>query len=219
MNDARDSKATPHLAAEPGGLLLRWLDGEVTASERARVQSHLATCAACAREARVYRALFHSLDTLPRRAPSPALAARITSRVLAQDRALRRKRWFEVAGSVYVGSAAAVLAALIASPLRMDLLAGARTFVTAGLSSLLASFLGAIDRLLWVSEHVIRLNDNLHGLAELFAPLGRSLGLVAAQPELRLGMTFALALTTALVWFLRQRPARGEGRMSNVAFL
>jgi len=219
MNDARHTGGTPHLTAEPGSVFARWLDGEVTASERARVEGHLGACPACAREARVYRALFHSLATLPRRAPSPLLAGRITSSVLAQQRALRRKRWVEVAGSVYVGSAAAVLVALIASPLRIDLLAGGRTFITAGLSTLLASFLGVIDRVLWISDRVLRLNDKLRALAELFAPLARSLELVAAQPETRLGLTFAVVLTLALVWFLRQRPARGEGRMADVAFL
>jgi hypothetical protein len=97
--------------------------------------------------------------------------------------------------------------------------AGGKTFVTAGLSGLLASFLGAVDRLLWLSDHVIRLNDQAHGLRTFFAPLARSLELVAAQPETRLGLTAALALTIALVWFLRQRPAGSEGRMGNVAFL
>jgi anti-sigma factor RsiW len=198
---------------------MRWLDGEVTASERARVRGHLDACPACAREARILRALFRELGSLPRHAPPAGLSARITSRVLAQNRALWRKRWFEVAGSVYVGSAAAVLTALIVSPLRTDVLAGGKTFVSAGLSSLLASFLGAVDRLLWLSDHAIRLNDQAHAVAVLVAPLGRSFEVVAAQPETRLGLTVAMALTTALVWFLRQRPARGEGRMGNVAFL
>lgn len=219
MNEPRDKRETGHLATQPGGLLMRWLDGEVTAAERARVRAHLDACAACAREARVYRALFRSLGTLPRHAPPAGLSARITSRVLAQRRALKRKRWFEVAGSVYAGSAAAVLVALIVSPWRLEVLAGGKSFVSAGLSGLLASFLGAVDRMLWLSDHVIRLNDKLHALATLLAPLARSLELVAAQPETRLGLTVALALAIGLVWFLRQRPARGEGRMGNVAFL
>jgi anti-sigma factor RsiW len=219
MNEVKGNRDAAHLTAQPGGLLMRWLDGEVTAVERARVQAHLGTCAACAREARVYRSLFRSLGTLPRQMPPAGLSARITSRVLAQNRALRRKRWFEVAGSVYVGSAAAVLIALIVSPLRTDVLAGGKTFLSVGLSSLLASFLGVVDRLLWLSDHVIRLNDKAHSVSLFFAPLARSLELVAAQPETRLGLSLALALTTALVWFLRQRPARGGGRMGDVAFL
>ena len=56
MTDTRDPRTerfespADHLSAEPGGLLMRWLDGEVTAAERTRVRAHVADCPACTRE-------------------------------------------------------------------------------------------------------------------------------------------------------------------------
>jgi hypothetical protein len=48
------------------------------------------------------------------------------------------------------------------------------------------------------------------------APLGRSLEVLAAQPELRVGLAVALVLTTAFWWMLHHRPVGGQGRMSDV---
>ena len=225
MNDGRnmrEQREAGHLTGDPagpGGLLMRWLDGEVTASERARVAAHLGDCADCAAEARIYRTLFRSLEHLPRHAPPAGLAARITSRALAQQRALRRKRWLGVAGWGYAGATVSLLLALGLSPWREDAVAGLRTFASAGLTSLVRAFLGAVDRMFWVFDHAIRLHDQARAVGDLFAPLGRSIELVAAQPEMRLGATLALLLMTALWWFLRHRPTRDEGRMPDVAFL
>jgi anti-sigma factor RsiW len=220
--DIREHREAGHLSGEAAGsdsLLMRWLDGDVTASERARVAAHLNSCADCTREARVYRTLFRSLGAMPRYAPPAGLAARITSRALAQQRALRKKRWLGVAGWGYAGATVSLLLALGLSPWREDAVAGLRTFASAGLTGLVRAFLDAVDRMFWVFDHAIRLQDQARALADLFAPLGRSIELVAAQPEMRLGATLALLLTTALWWFLRHRPTRDEGRMPDVAFL
>jgi anti-sigma factor RsiW len=226
MNLTRDTRNAGHLTGDAdgarglaGGLLQRWIDGDVSPSERARIAAHLGECGDCAREARVYRMLFRSLERLPRHAPPADLAARITSRALAQRRALLRRRWLSAAGWGYAGASVTLLLGLGMSPWREDALAGVRTFVSAGLSGLVTSFLGAVDRLFWVLDHVIRLQDQAHAVADVMAPLVRSFQLVAAQPEMRLGATLALVLTTALWWFLRHRSSHGEGRMSDVAFL
>ena len=226
MNPTRDTRNAGHLTGDGdgvtvlgGALLQRWLDGDVSAAERSRIAAHLGACDDCAREVRVYRMLFRSLDQMPRHAPPADLAARITSRALAQRRALLRRRWLSAVGWGYAGASVAALLALGLSPWREDALAGVRTFVSAGLSGLISSFLGAVDRLFWVFDHVVRLKDQAHTLADLLAPFVRSLQLVAAQPEMRLGATLALVLTTALWWFLRHRSTREEGRMPDVAFL
>ena len=41
-----------------------WLDGECTSSERDRVETHLAVCAECAREAEDFRAVKNMLGAL-----------------------------------------------------------------------------------------------------------------------------------------------------------
>ena len=214
MNDARDIQ---HLAAEP---LLRRLDGELSAAEAARVDAHLAACAACARELRVYQALFRGVAALPKARPAPGLADRITRAALADRRARRRFKLFEAVGSAYAACAVAVLIALGLSPWRDELVAGGRSAVGAAVSGLVNAFLVAFDRLMWLFDGALKLRENAHALSTSLAPLGRSLELLAAQPELRAGLAVALVLTTALGWFIQHRRVGGPGRMHDVsAFL
>ena len=209
-----------HLSAGPGGLLMRWLDGEVSASERAVVTAHLAACPLCLREVRVYRALFRGVSRLPARRPPAYLAARITAAALADRRARRRFHRIELFGSAYAASAVAVLIGLGLSPWRGDLLAGARTALAAGVAGTVNAFVTAFDRLMWLFEGVVRLREGARALSQTLAPLGRSLELLAAQPELRAGFSVALVLTIALWWFIQNRRVDGPGRIHDVsAFL
>lgn len=212
--------AADHLSAGPGGLLMRWLDGEVSASERASVTAHLSACPDCVREVRVYRALFRGVSRLPARRPPAYLAARITAAALADRRRRRHFRWIEVAGSAYTGAAVALLIAFGLSPWRADLLAGGRTALTAVVAGTVNAFVTAFDRLMWLFDGAVRLREGARALSQTLAPLGRSLELLAAQPELRAGFSVALVLTIALWWFIQHRRVDGPGRIHDVsAFL
>ena len=217
MTEKRDLS---HLTAEPGGLLMRRLDGELSPSERARVDAHLAACAACATEMRLYRALFRGVARLPRAVPAPDLAARITRAAMLDRKARRRFKVFEAAFSVYAASFVVALIGLGVSPWRGELFAGGRTVVSAAVSGVVNAFLVAFDRVMWLFDGAVKLRENAHALAVSLAPLGRSFELLAAQPELRAGVSVALVLTTATWWFLQHRRVEGPGRMHDVsAFL
>ena len=219
-NPSPPHPAGEHLSAAPGGLLMRRLDGELGPVERARVDAHLAACADCARELRVYAALFHGIARLPRAVPAPGLAARITRAALLDRRARRRFKLFEAVGSAYAATVVSVLIALGLSPWRADLVAGGRTIVGAAVSGVINAFLVAFDRLMWLFDGAVKLGENARALSTSLAPLGRSLELLAAQPELRAGLSVALVLTTALWWFIQHRRVEGPGRMHDVsAFL
>jgi len=82
------------------------------------------------------------------------------------------------------------------------------------------AFLVAFDRVMWLFDGAVKLRENAHALSTALAPLGRSLELLAAQPELRGGLSVALVLTIATWWFLQHRRVEGPGRMHDVsAFL
>jgi len=219
-------RRTAHVTAQPG-LLLRWLDGELSGAERSRVEAHLVHCPDCATEARAYRALFAGLAGLPAApvAPSPLLAGRIVAAVAADRaaRAARRPRWLEIAGAAYTGSAAAVLVAGVAafaSPWREPLTIGIRDTFSALLSGSIGAFVGAFDRAMSLLSLGLRAREAAGEVLVPLAPLGRSLEVVAAQPELRAGFAVALVLSTALWWMIDRRTVAGQGRMNDVsAFL
>jgi anti-sigma factor RsiW len=197
---------------------MRYLDGEIRPAERARVEAHLAECRACAGEVRAYSALFAALAALPASpaAPPPFLATRILAAVAADRAARRRPRWLEIVGTAYTGSAVALLLTLGVSPWREDLLAGMRGAFSALFSGSVGALVGAFDRVVSLLTAVVRLREAAGDVLVPLAPLGRSLEVLAAQPELRAGLTVAIVLTTALWWMLNHRPVGGRGRMKDV---
>jgi anti-sigma factor RsiW len=216
QDDLRNER---HLTAEPPAVLMRHLDGEGRPAERARIEAHLARCRPCADEVRAFRALFAAVAALP---PSPAppppfLAARILAAVAADRAARRRPRWLEVLGTSYAGSAVGLLLVLGLSPWRADLLEGLRGVFSMLFSGSVSAFVGAFDRVVSLLTAVVRLREAAAEALLPLAPLGRSLEVLAAQPELRVGLAVALVLTTALWWILNHhRPAGGRGRMNDV---
>lgn len=60
--------------------LSAYLDGELSASERARVSSHLARCAECARELGELALVEKTIASSPRHVMPPALLARLEAR-------------------------------------------------------------------------------------------------------------------------------------------
>jgi len=220
--NAKRNKPEAHPAERPE-LLLAWLDGELAAPERSRIDAHLVHCTECASDVRAYRALFAGFDALPATpvAPPSDLTARILAAVEA-DRAthpVRRPRWLEIAGAAYTGSAAALVAAGIAvfvSPWREAAQVGVRDFVSALFSGTVGAFVGAFDSAVSLLSLGLRAREAASEVLVPLAPLGRSLEVVAAQPELRAGLAAALVLSTALWWLLQRRQVAGPGRMNDV---
>ena len=215
----RDARPAGHLTDRPAGVLMRYLDGEVSHAERARIDAHLVHCPPCAGEVRAYRALFAAVADLPASPvpPPPFLSTRILAAVHA-DRAARarRPRWLEVLGVGYAGSAVAVLAALGLSPWREDLVTGLRGAFSTLFSGSVGALVGAFDSIVSLLSVAVRVREAAGQALLPLAPLGRSLEVLAAQPELRVGLTVALVLTTALWWMLNHRLVGGRGRMNDV---
>jgi anti-sigma factor RsiW len=63
----------------PAEDLVAWIDGECDAGEAARVAGHVASCPACAREARLLRESGALLARLPSLAPSAEFEARVVA--------------------------------------------------------------------------------------------------------------------------------------------
>lgn len=198
--------------------LQRYLDAEGRPAERARVEAHLAHCRPCADEVRAFRALFAAVSALPASPvpPPPFLATRILAAALADRAARRRPRWLEVLGTAYTGSAVALLLTLGVSPWRDDLLSGLRGGFSMLFSGSVGALVGAFDRVVSLLTAVVALNEAAGEALLPLAPLGRSLEVLLAQPELRGGLSVAFVLTTALWWMLNHRPVGGRGRMNDV---
>jgi anti-sigma factor RsiW len=212
-----------HLTADPAGLLMRYLDGEVGARERGRIERHLADCRACRAEVRTYRALFGAVRRMPARRAPAHLAGGILAAVAA-DRARRRPafpaRWIELAGGVYAAVAVGALVALGFSPWRDDLVLGMRRVASGLLAGSVNAVVATFDQLITLLDAAVRFREAARGLLEPLAPLWRTLGILAELPELRVGLSLALVLTTALWWMISHRQVGGPGRMKDAsAFL
>lgn len=198
--------------------LQRYLDAEDKPAQRARVEAHLAHCPACDGEVRAFGALFAAMAALPASPvpPPPFLAGRIVAAVRADRATRRRPRWLEVVGTAYTGSALALLLTLGVSPWREDLLDGLRSAFSLLFSGSVGALVGAFDRAVSLLTAAVALREAVGELLQPLAPLGRSLEVLSAQPELRAGLTVAFVLTTALWWMLNHRPVGGRGRMNDV---
>ena len=200
-------------------IIMRYLDGELSPGERGRIDAHLVHCPPCAGEVRAYRALFAAVADLPPSPgpPPPFLTTRILAAVHA-DRAARarRPRWLEVLGVGYAGSAVAALVALGLSPWRENVVGGIRDTFSALFSGSVGALVGSFDSIISLLTGVVRLREAAGQALLPLAPLGRSLEVLASQPELRVGLTGALVLTTALWWMLNHRLVGGRGRMNDV---
>ena len=215
----KDDRPTAHLTDRPASVLMRYLDGETPSGERARIDAHLVHCRPCADEVRAYRALFSAVAALPPSPvpPPPFLAARIVAAVQADRAAHRRRpRWLEVMGAGYAGSALAALVAVALSPWRNDAVGLLQGGISALLSGSVGAFVGAFDRIVTLLTAVVRLREAVGEALLPLAPLGRSLEVLASQPELRVGLTVAFVLTTGIWWMLQHRPVGGRGRMNDV---
>jgi len=218
-DSARDAHSADHLTDRPVAVLMRYLDGEASPAEHARIDRHVRHCPPCAGEVRAFRALFAAVAELPASPtpPPPFLTGRILA-ALHADRAARgrRPRWLEMVGAGYAGSAIALLAAFGLSPWRGDLVEGSRGALSALFSGSVGAFVGTFDRVVSLLSTVLRVREAAGEVLLPLAPLGRSLEVLASQPELRVGLSVALVLTTALWWMLDHRSVGGQERMNDV---
>ena len=83
-------------------------------------------------------------------------------------------------------------------------------------SGSVGALVGAFDRAVSLLTAVVALREAAGQALLPLAPLGRSLEVLLSQPELRVGLSVALVLTTALWWMLNHRPVGGRGRMNDV---
>ena len=116
------------MSSHPGDRLSAFLDGELSAAERAEVQGHLRECAACTRELEELGAVDAFARELPVEAPAgyfEELPGRVRARVRRPARAPRMALWA-------VAAAAAVMAVVVTPVVlvhKQDVLAPAATAV------------------------------------------------------------------------------------------
>ena len=116
------------MSSHPGDRLSAFLDGELSAAERAEVQGHLRECAACTRELEELGAVDAFARELPVEAPAgyfDELPGRVRARVRRPARAPRMALWA-------VAAAAAVMAVVVTPVVlvhKQDVLAPAATAV------------------------------------------------------------------------------------------
>ena len=95
--------------------LNEYLDGQ--SDDRARIQTHLDSCDDCAARLATLQTLFAELDSLPDRALTTPLAARVLRDL---ERTPRLPRWLTLTSLLQ--TAAAVVAIIVAAPLVLDYL-------------------------------------------------------------------------------------------------
>jgi len=195
-------------------LIQDWLDGELAPERAARLEAHVAGCAACSAEASGYRALFGELRALPLLDPRPELFHRIMDEVLPQ----RAPRWVKVVGWTYAGAFATSLLAIASAVVLPGPSAWLHGLIAAGMRSLTGTGTFVLRSL---SDGLARFGEALAGdggAARWVGPLGAAL----AHPVVWLTATAALSVCAALLWWMRprERDERPEpGEMPHVGLL
>lgn len=182
------------------------LDGLVPKAEAERLRRHLAGCADCRAEMMTFQRVFGSLERLPLAVVRPELTERILARVLPSRR--RRRHRVAVIGWSYAACLAAcagLAGGIAAQP-------AARAFVehtAGGVSHRVVEGLSFITHLTAVA--VLGVAGGLDALAatgERFAPIGRALNAVLTTPSFAAALLTALAVSSALLWWLRPATVR-----------
>ena len=87
--------------------ILAYVDGRLKDSERAEVEKHLATCAACRVRVNEFRSVSDLLGELPMVEPSPAFDVRVRARVAAEP--VKQSWWAWMWPSPRIAFAASML--------------------------------------------------------------------------------------------------------------
>jgi anti-sigma factor RsiW len=87
--------------------ILAYMDGRLKDSERAEMDKHLATCAACSVRVHEFRSVSDLLGELPMIEPSPAFDVRVRARVAAEP--VKQSWWAWMRPSPRIAFAASML--------------------------------------------------------------------------------------------------------------
>src|SRR5262245_29015264 len=86
-------------------LLSPYLEGDLSPTERTRVESHVGACSECSAELRGLRATVALLRALPAPEPPPYLASRVSARIAdGEGRAGLWSRWLSQAGTAWIAA-------------------------------------------------------------------------------------------------------------------
>lgn len=98
--------------------LISYTDGRATDAERAAVERHIATCAACRARVAEFRGVWSALDQAPALEPSPSFDARLRQRIAAEPRRSGWVAWLTPWPRLALaGAVIALLAVWVAAPL------------------------------------------------------------------------------------------------------
>lgn len=194
-----------------------YLDGELPATDAARVREHLTTCDRCAAEVALYRRVFASLDDAPLFEPPPAVTERVLARVLP-SRIRRRRR----AAAIAWGYAGLVVASVTALFTGASHPAGHALLTAASSAASRAVVEGGLFVLNTVSASVLRVVE-LWRLADSagarFAPLGRALAAIVSQPAFLLTVVAAVGACALLLLWMRPRARAAVEEVRHVGLL
>jgi hypothetical protein len=189
--------------------LERFLDDDLPGVERAAAETHLAACAACARERRRHERLRQDLARLPLPEPPAYLHARILAAVLPGPS--ERAVLLRLAARAY-GTTAAVLAAVASVAV---LLAGPQAVPRLLYAGVIRMIVGIFDVFKMIVGGTLGLVKALGGvlpatdaLGEAVNGLGTALFALSPQAMLLVVLTMVLA-TLVLVWAVSQPRERG----------
>jgi len=193
-----------------------YLDGELTADERYRLERHADQCVSCAMELALLRRVFASLDGMPLLEPGPHLTERVLDKVVPSR---IRRHWVRVFGWSYAAAFAAFIGGAtlwIAQPGTQELLGSASGEASIRLTGLLVFVLEALS---FSARTVAGAWGLLTGALEWLAPLGRAFAPWLTHPSVRVAAPAAALACAAVVWWMRAREAREAEAVNHVAIL
>jgi anti-sigma factor RsiW len=186
-----------------------YLDGELSAAEAARFESHAASCSECAPELLLYRRLFASLTPRPIRDPGPALTERILDRVLPSR---LRRRWISAIGWSYTAATATctfMFASWISRP-ETHVWLGQQ--LGAALERVVRIGWWGLDAFVFAWMHAVLAGEFMLTIGARLVPVARALVRPLSDPAIGASVWSAVLGCALLLWWLRSRgePAREE---------
>ncbi len=196
-------------------LIQDYLDDELVPAERLAFESHLGSCRACAADLAMYQSVFGRLESIETFDPGTAF----TDRVLAQVMPPANVTWSKGLGLAYVsalGASVALAAAAFVLPVPR---AWATSLFVHAARAVVNSFLFVLKSINEALVHVADAALAAGGLMARVAPFLRALAGPLSQPAVVLSLVAALAVTAAVLWWMRPRESRAERGMSDVGLL
>jgi anti-sigma factor RsiW len=192
-----EKERTPHLEES---ILDRYVEMDLTVSERSDADVHLETCSSCRKTVAEYRSFLAELNGLPVPTPPPGFAARVLEAVLPQPN--ENALLIRFATKAYVGLAVG-LAAVAAGVLGTAGPGPVAGTVASGFSRILGEALTSAQSLLVWFVDMIKAMVGLAPLARVMGSLAHGLetAAIALAPQYLTATALTLLLATlVLVW-------------------